>query len=217
MNRKFLILGASNPEVIRLYDRCRERDARLHLLGFIDNDPAKVGEWRGFRVYGGYGALDLPDLAGVPVMNAITRDARLRHQTTMALRAKGVRLASLIHPSVDTTYVSLGDGQYVQENVVLQADVVLEDNVSIHVGTLVGHETTIGESSFVAHGCAISGRVDIGKRVFVGVGARILPRVRIGSGAVIGGGAVVIRDVPPNAVVVGNPARVTRLREPFSP
>jgi acetyltransferase-like isoleucine patch superfamily enzyme len=43
--------------------------------------------------------------------------------------------------------------------------------------------------------------------VAIGAGAVILPGVRIGRGALIGAGAVVTKDVPPSAVVVGNPAR----------
>ena len=46
----------------------------------------------------------------------------------------------------------------------------------------------------------------------LGVGAIVLPGIRIGRGAQVGAGAVVTRDVPPYAVVAGNPARVLRER-----
>lgn len=56
----------------------------------------------------------------------------------------------------------------------------------------------------------------IGHDVWIGHNAIIMPNVRsIGTGAVIGAGAVVNKDVPPYAVVVGNPGRVVRFR--FSP
>lgn len=48
--------------------------------------------------------------------------------------------------------------------------------------------------------------------VWIARGATILPGVRIGSGAVIGADAVVTRDVPPYAVVAGNPGAITRYR-----
>ena len=52
--------------------------------------------------------------------------------------------------------------------------------------------------------------IHIGKNVWIGGGAIILPGVTIGDNSVIGAGSVVIRDVPPAKVVVGNPARVIR-------
>jgi acetyltransferase-like isoleucine patch superfamily enzyme len=56
----------------------------------------------------------------------------------------------------------------------------------------------------------------IGNDVWIGYNAVILSTVRrIGDGAVIGAGAVVNKDVPPYAIVVGNPARIVRYR--FSP
>lgn len=42
----------------------------------------------------------------------------------------------------------------------------------------------------------------------IGANATVLPGVEIGANAIVGAGAVVVRDVPPGAVVVGNPARV---------
>ncbi|WP_299919667.1 CatB-related O-acetyltransferase [uncultured Roseobacter sp.] len=52
----------------------------------------------------------------------------------------------------------------------------------------------------------------IGHDVWIGNRATILPGITVGSGAVIGTGAVVSKDVPPFAIVVGNPARLIRYR-----
>ena len=52
--------------------------------------------------------------------------------------------------------------------------------------------------------------INIGDNVWVGSGAIILPGVTVGANSVVGAGAVVSRDVPPNVVVAGNPARVVR-------
>ncbi|MDT0202632.1 acyltransferase [Nocardioides sp. AE5] len=54
--------------------------------------------------------------------------------------------------------------------------------------------------------------VVIGDGTWIGAGAKILGGVTVGRGAVIAAGAVANRDVPPNAVVVGVPARVVRIR-----
>jgi phosphonate metabolism protein (transferase hexapeptide repeat family) len=54
--------------------------------------------------------------------------------------------------------------------------------------------------------------VTLGHDVWVGHGAVVLPGVRLGTGSAVGAGSIVTRDVPPFAIVVGNPARVLRLR-----
>lgn len=58
--------------------------------------------------------------------------------------------------------------------------------------------------------------VVIGHDVWIGHGAIVLPGRQIGTGAVIAAGAVVTRDVPPYAIVAGNPARPIRQRFPDS-
>lgn len=56
--------------------------------------------------------------------------------------------------------------------------------------------------------------ITIGDNVWLGGGAIVLPGVTIGDNTVVGAGAVVTRDLPPNVVAVGNPARVIRAVEP---
>lgn len=55
-------------------------------------------------------------------------------------------------------------------------------------------------------------QVIIGKYVWIGANAMVLPGVNIGDGAVIAAGSVVVKDVPPFAVVGGNPAKVLKYR-----
>ena len=55
--------------------------------------------------------------------------------------------------------------------------------------------------------------IEIGNDVWIGANAVILPEVKqIGDGAIIGAGSVVFKDVPPYAVVLGNPGRVIKYR-----
>ena len=57
-------------------------------------------------------------------------------------------------------------------------------------------------------------RATIGHDTWIGAGAMVKPEVTLGHGAVVGSGAVVTKDVDPYTIVVGNPARVLRLRQP---
>ena len=83
--------------------------------------------------------------------------------------------------------------------------VILGDSTSI---ITCSHDIDDPEWKFKSHGLEIEDYVWIATR------AMILPSCRkIGRGAVIGAGAVVVKDVPPMAVVSGNPAQIIRYRK----
>jgi len=57
----------------------------------------------------------------------------------------------------------------------------------------------------------VCGSSVIGDNVWIGVGSKILNKVKIGDNVYIGLGTIVIKDIPDNAVVVGNPGRIIRI------
>lgn len=212
---KIVLLGANNPETARVIRAVQRVNPNFEILGFIDNDPAKKDSlFCGYKVFGGFEALDVLLTQDVYFVNLITGSTKTRYETSLYMAKKGCKFTNLIHPSVDLTMTKIGIGNYIQENVIIQADTQIGDNSSIHIGALVAHESIVGNSVFIAHAVSISGKNEIGDGTFIGTNATIIPRMRIGKWATIGAGSVVIKDIPDYATVVGNPAKVIKIAEP---
>lgn len=79
-----------------------------------------------------------------------------------------------------------------------------------------GHRTVSTASPMNTQGFVEDRPIVIEDDVWIGAGVTILPGRTIGRGSIVGAGAVVTRDVPPLAVVGGNPARVVKWRSDAS-
>src|SRR5881409_3060294 len=85
------------------------------------------------------------------------------------------------------------------------------------MGVVIGETAEVGENVTLLQGVTLSGtslkrekrHPTLGNNVVVGAGAKIIGGFKIGDGSRIGAGSVVVREVPPNSVVVGVPGRVT--------
>lgn len=88
--------------------------------------------------------------------------------------------------------------------------VIIGDNVTITYGVVIlSHDASAKRLNPNDNG---EGTVIIEDGVFIGVNSVVLRNVRIGKNSVIGAGSVITKDIPANAVAVGNPCRVIRFR-----
>lgn len=116
----------------------------------------------------------------------------------------------------------IGSGFSIWNNSVVDYDCKIGNNVKIHCNCYIAQFTTIEDDVFLAPGVTIANDIHPGcpdskpcmkgptlkRGAQIGVNVTIMPYVTIGERALVGGGAVVTRDVPPDSVVYGNPARV---------
>ncbi|HEY0876065.1 MAG TPA: WxcM-like domain-containing protein [Vicinamibacterales bacterium] len=108
------------------------------------------------------------------------------------------------------------------DHVFIENDVVLGDRVTVKCGVQLWDGLRVGDDVFIGPNATFSNdkypkskqydrellQTHIGKGASIGGGATILPGLRIGPRAMVGAGAVVTHDVPPRAIVSGNPARI---------
>src|ERR1035438_5056459 len=173
----------------------------------------------GYRVTGQEGIVGLP----MNLYNCISDDVKL---------GKNVRLSKFINlygcEIGDETRIgafveiqknaSVGRCCKISSHSFICEGVVIEDNVFIGHGVMFINDSypraTTADGDLQTESDWKVERTIIKKGASIGSGATILSNTNIGENALVGAGSVVTKDVPPNAIVAGNPARALRYIEP---
>lgn len=120
----------------------------------------------------------------------------------------GYTLGNVIHP---TAWVSesaiMGNGITLRAGVIINADAVIKNGVTIMEYSAIGHDTVVEDNAQIAAGVLVGGHCNIGENTYIATGVPVKDSITIGKDSVIGIGSVVSRDVPPNVIALGNPAR----------
>jgi len=177
-------------------------------------DPIVQGQVMGVPVVGT--DQELPRLCQQGLTAALVGVGSVRRPTVRVqlydrLREIGFVLPSVCHiRSTVSPTAELGAGTVVLAGAVVNAQAVLGRNVIVNTGAVVEHDCTIGDHVHIAPRAVLGGDVVVEPQAHVGMGAIVLEGRRIGAGTVVGAGAVVNRDLPPNTVCVGVPAKPIR-------
>jgi len=99
--------------------------------------------------------------------------------------------------------VKLGDGVKVHTNCYVSQGSVLEQDAFLAPGVVLANDLYPGH----ARSAAVMRGPHIGKGAQLGCNVTVNPFVRIGAGTIVGAGSVVVKDLAPGIVAVGNPAR----------
>jgi sugar O-acyltransferase (sialic acid O-acetyltransferase NeuD family) len=210
MKQPLVILGASGNalDILDVVDAINARAPAWEVVGILDDGRPAGSEYGGVQILGGLA--EAGRLGECWFINAIGSDRtfRRRPQLVAATGVPAGRFATLVHPLASvSSRARLGFGVCANAGVCVAANVTVGDHVWLAPGAIVGHDSVVGDHSLLVPGAVVSGFVTIGRACYVGSRAVVRGRVRVGDGALVGMGAVVLRDVPAQEVVVGNPAR----------
>lgn len=185
--------------------------AAYEFVGFVDDTPEKQRDGAFGHPVFARAAFDERSSCEVLAVPGSPASYTARRQLIEGLGIDVGRFASVIHPSASiSSNATIGHNFLAMAGVVITSNAAIGNHVCLLPNAVVHHDSTVGDWSLVGTNVAIAGGVDVGENCFIGSGSSIGNGVSIGDRALIGLGSTVIRDVPADAIVAGNPARIIR-------
>lgn len=214
--KNLIVLGGSGIGMIAI---SIARELGTYTIGGFLNDVLPVGSYIGkydkFPVIGT--TEDLPKYMEDENNIFFIAYVGMQHEQEVydkitSLNIPANRLATLIHPTavIPKGMCKIGNGVLMAPLSQLSPDTTLEDNCIMLAHSLLGHDSTLKRFAHIAANANVGANVTVGYASHVGTNSTIREKINIGDFSLIGSGAVVLKDVDPHSIVVGNPARLLR-------
>jgi len=191
-----------------LIDDTLRQTGRYRVVAFLDSDPRKHGRrLYGVPVRGGIEQIERLRWEGATDAIVAIGENATRVRVAEQLRARGLRLASAVHPLASIApSARIGEHVFIGPRATVCVHARIGEHTLIAAGAIVEHDNRIGRGVFVHAAVRLAGGVHVEDLATLGIGACVIPGRRIGRRAHVQPGAVVIRDVRPGAHVGGVPA-----------
>ena len=179
------------------------------LLGFVDDSPALHG-----TLIGGVPVLGPVELvhdhpsAALVITTGRPDNYVSRRLIRERLGLGDERYATIVHPSATLgTTCEIGAGSVLLAHVDLTADVVVGRHVTMMPQVVLPHDVRVCDFATLAAGVRVGGACHIGEGAYIGSAACLREHITIGARALVAMGSVVTRDIPPERLWRGAPAR----------
>jgi len=207
--KDIVIIGAGNPDIIRLINDINIEKNRYNILGITEKDTKFHGnEIWGYPILGGDDILEKKVFRNVLIVNNVYKDQNARMVVSKKLERYEYQFCNLIHPSSRVGNLKIGLGNTIFDGVIIQSGSEIGNYNILHSASVIGHETIVGDNCLISVGVSVGSRNVIGDYCFFGIASCSYPGLKICDFTFIGGGAVVSRDVSEQCTLFGNPARV---------
>lgn len=208
--RDLVIIGAGDfgREVAALVSNINESEQQWNLRGFVD-DGLKGKTFEGIPIIGNVESLY--NMKPKPFVVIAIASTRVKKSIAEELKQNNIPLAVLVHPSVIISdHVDLGEGSIISAGTIFAINTKVGEHCILNLGCRVGHDTVIGTYSSCMPGTNLAGKVIVGEGCYFGLNACVINGLEIGEWSTIGAGASVIKNIPPNSLAVGVPAKVIK-------
>jgi sugar O-acyltransferase (sialic acid O-acetyltransferase NeuD family) len=103
----------------------------------------------------------------------------------------------------------IGEGSLILDGAMITNSVKIGKGTLINKAVVISHDSELGDFCDIAPGVR-TGKIVMGIKVSIGLNATIIPGKKIGNNVIIGAGSTVIKDIPDNCTVVGNPGKIIK-------
>ena len=197
------IATAPKKTPVKIYVNLREP------VDFASCGAKVFGEGLSLVVFGNWADLEPVVTANAAAIADIVIENDRRNSGVPLLDIRNIR-ARIEPGAVIREKVEIGEGAVIMMGAVINIGAVIGEGTMIDMGAVLGGPGTV-LAGVVEPASATP--VVIEDDVMIGANAVVIEGVRVGRGAVVGAGAIVIKDVPAGAVVVGNPARIIKMKD----
>jgi sugar O-acyltransferase (sialic acid O-acetyltransferase NeuD family) len=193
--------GVHSAEMAHIVERINRVTPTWRLIGHVAPKPTSDTTFAGDPILGTIEAIARYPEAKLVPDNEFPRDIPLPNARMISI----VDPSAYVHPSA-----RIGGACVIYPGCFIGFNAVLGQRVFVLSGSTINHDDHLEDGVSLASGVTLAGFVRVEEGAYIGQAATVRQFLRIGRHSLIGMGSVVIKNVEPRSVMVGNPARKLR-------